>query len=64
MIAKLLNKTRGFLGFIQTFADFIDAIREKRRTEVEMADAADSAALVMAVYESERTGSWVDIPAY
>ena len=26
MIAKLLNKTRGFLGFIQTFADFIDAI--------------------------------------
>ena len=26
MITELLNKTRGFLGFIQTFADFIDAI--------------------------------------
>lgn len=51
-------------GHTAQLADFIDAIREKRRTEVEMADAADSAALVMAVYESERTGSWVDIPAY
>ena len=45
-------------------ADFLEAIREKRQTEVTMADAADSAALVLAVYESERTGGWVEIPNY
>ena len=31
---------------------------------ITMADAADSAALVLAVYESERTGGWVEIPNY
>ncbi|MEI3000862.1 MAG: Gfo/Idh/MocA family oxidoreductase [Victivallis sp.] len=51
-------------GHTAQLADFLEAIREKRQTEVTMADAADSAALVLAVYESERTGGWVEIPNY
>ncbi|MBS1368354.1 MAG: Gfo/Idh/MocA family oxidoreductase [Lentisphaeria bacterium] len=51
-------------GHTAQLADFIDAIGERRQTEISIADAADSAALVMAVYESGRTGGWVDIPAY
>lgn len=62
--AAIVGKAYYGAGHTAQLADFLEAIREKRQTEVTMADAADSAALVLAVYESERTGGWVEIPNY
>jgi predicted dehydrogenase len=60
--AAVVGKQYYGAGHTAQLADFIEAIREKRQSEVTMADAANSAALVMAVYESARTGGWVEIP--
>jgi len=60
--AAVVGKQYYGAGHTAQLADFIEAIREKRQSEVTLADAANSAALVMAVYESARTGGWVDVP--
>ena len=52
------------VGHTDQLADVIDAIREHRAPAVTIEDAADSSALVMAVYESAAKGGWVDVPDY
>ncbi len=48
-------------GHTAQLADIVAAIREKRAPEVTIREAADSAAVVMAVYESAKTGNWIDV---
>lgn len=58
---KVAGKTYYGAGHTAQLADFIEAIREKRPAEETMFDAANSAALVLAVYESARSGSWINV---
>lgn len=51
-------------GHNAQIADFIDAIKSKRAPQVTLADAANTAALVHAVYASAATGSWQKVADY
>ncbi|MBR7131632.1 MAG: Gfo/Idh/MocA family oxidoreductase [Lentisphaeria bacterium] len=59
--AEVHGKTYYGTGHTAQLADFIDAIKDKRMPQVTLADAANSAAFVHAVYESCATGSWVEL---
>ncbi len=61
---KVTGKTYYGAGHTAQLADFVDAVREHRPAEETLPDAANSAALVLAVYQSEQTGSWVDVRNY
>lgn len=45
-------------------ADFVDAIRESRPPEVSLAQARAPVDLVLGIYESARTGRWVELPKH
>ena len=62
--APVVGKKYYGVGHTDQLADVIDAIREHRAPAVTIEDAADSSALVMAVYESAAKGGWVDVPDY
>ncbi len=61
---KVAGKSYYGAGHTAQLADTVEAVRERRQSEITAAEAAGSAALVLAVYESERTGGWVEIPKY
>lgn len=61
---QVVGKQYYGVGHTAQLADVVDAIREHRAPEVTIADACGSAALVMAVYESARTGNWAEVPEY
>ena len=61
---KVTGKAYYGAGHTAQLADMVEAVRNRRQSEVTLADAAGSAALVLAVYESARTGGWVDVPTY
>ena len=62
--APVVGKKYYGVGHTDQLADVVDAIREHRAPAVTIEDAADSSALVMAVYESAARGGWVDVPDY
>ena len=51
-------------GHNAQIADFIAAIQNKRAPEVTLADAANTAALVHAVYASAASGTWQKVADY
>lgn len=51
-------------GHDAQLADFFAAIKEKRAPRVTLADAANTAALVHAVYASAASGSWQQVAKY
>ena len=61
---QVVGKQYYGVGHTAQLADVVDSIREHRAPEVTLAEACDSAALVMAVYESARTGTWAEVPEY
>ena len=58
---KVIGKSYYGVGHTAQLADFTDAIREKRPAKVSFADAANSAAFVHGIYESNSAGTWVDV---
>lgn len=58
------GKTYYGTGHTAQLADFIEAISEKRSPGVSLADAANSASLVHAVYASAASGEWCDVKIY
>ncbi len=55
----IVGKSYYGAGHTAQLGEFIDAIAEKHPSELTLKDAADSARLVMAVYESNQTDGWV-----
>lgn len=61
---KIIGKNYYGTGHTAQLADFIAAITEKRAPEVPLADAANSAALVHAVYAAGLSGKWEPVTNY
>ncbi len=62
---KVVGKHYYGVGHTAQLGDVVEAIRNHRKPEVTLADAANSSALVMAVYESAaHGGEWVSVRKY
>lgn len=62
--AEVVGKSYYGSGHTAQLADFVAAINEKRAPRVTFADAANSAALVHAVYAAAASGTWQDVADY
>ncbi len=62
--SEIVGKSYYGSGHTAQLADFVAAISEKRAPEVSFADAANSAALVHAVYAANASGSWQNVADY
>jgi predicted dehydrogenase len=49
------------VGYVRQYSDFIEAIRERRAPAVTADDGAAAVAIVLAAYESSRTGEAVEL---
>jgi predicted dehydrogenase len=61
---EVVGKNYYGTGHTAQLADFVMAITEKRAPGVSLADAANSAALVHAVYAASASGKWEAVKNY